>query len=367
MTNLPPSITDLAGRIQANAKTVDTYLKSNSLPPLSLAEDALPFFPGTGPIGLDPSPKVPEDVATARNDLRALCELLLHLAATPSEVLCWSITTAHLYSSACLQYAYHFGLADAVPINSQISFTDLASKTGVDENQCTRILRMLMTQHVFHEPAPGYVSHTAISKLLANGGLSDTVGYLLEEGFIGASRISETAEKFRRSQERNHAPWNVGHGVDLPTFEFFETSPNRMARFFGNMNNFGGTDAYNIRHMVGGYDWNALGDGTVVDVGGNTGHVSLAISRMAPALHFIVQDLENVVNDMKERTKGQPGYEKVSYQAHDFFSQQSIQGAEIYLLRFILHDYSDNYAAKILQALVPALGPRSKILLFDYA
>lgn len=69
--------------------------------------------------------------------------------------------------------------------------------------------------------------------------------------------------------------------------------------------------------------------------------------------------------DLKERTKGQPGYEKLRFEAHDFFSPQPVSGADVYLLRFMCHDYSDKYAAKILQGLVPALGPKSRILLFD--
>ncbi|KAJ9657495.1 hypothetical protein H2198_004256 [Neophaeococcomyces mojaviensis] len=360
-----PSVIDIASQIQVNAAIVDNYLRSNSLPPLSLAEDAFPFFPGTGPTAIDPFPSVPTEVAEARRSLRDSCELLLHLASTPAEVLFWNIACSHHHSGACLQYVYHFSLADAVPLKDQISFSDLANKTGVDERQCTRILRMLMTQHVFYEPVPGHVSHTAMSKLLTVPSLRDSIGYLLEEGFIGAGKISEAAEKYPGSQERNHAPWNVGHGIDLPTFEFFETSPKRMARFFGNMENMGGQDSYNIRHLIDGYDWEALGAGKVVDMGGSTGHVSLAISKKAPKLNFIVQDLENVVHDMRERTNEQPGYEKISFEAHNFFTPQPVKDADVYLLRFICHDYSDKYAAKILQSLVPALGPKSKVLIFD--
>lgn len=124
--------------------------------------------------------------------------------------------------------------------------------TGVDESQRTRILRMLMTQHVFHEPVVGHMSHTAMSKLLTVPSVRNNIGYVVEESFIGASRTSDRAERYRGSQERNHAPWNVGHGIDLPTFEFFKTDPKRMARFFGNMENVGGQDAYNIRHLVEG-------------------------------------------------------------------------------------------------------------------
>ena len=133
----------------------------------------------------------------------------------------------------------------------------------------------------------------------------------------------------------------------------------------GNMENMGGQDAYNVRHLIDGFDWVGLGDGTVVDVGGSMGHVSLAISKRAPGLNFVVQDLENVVRDVVERTEGKEGYERLKFQANDFFGEQPVREADVYLLRFICHDYSDKYAAKILQGLVPAMGAKSRILLFD--
>ena len=245
-----------------------------------------------------------------------------------------------------------------------VSFTDVAAKAGVDEGQCTRILRMAMTHNYFHEPRAGWVGHTAGSKLLLVPHVRDLVGYLMEEGFVGAPRISETAEKFRGGQERNQAPWNVGQGVDLPIFEFFETEPARMTRFFGCMDAMGSEEGYNIKHLVNGFDWKGLGKGTVVDVGGSTGHCSFAIAEAAPELRFVVQDLEKVVEAVKERTKGQEN-ERVRFETHSFFEPQSVEDADVYLLRFICHDYPNKYAAKILANLIPAMGPKSKIVLMD--
>ncbi|KAL8868324.1 MAG: hypothetical protein Q9174_005065 [Haloplaca sp. 1 TL-2023] len=51
---------------------------------------------------------------------------------------------------------------------------------------------------------------------------------------------------------------------------------------------------------------------------------------------------------------------------HDFFSTQPVVGADIYLLRWILHDWSDKYAAQILRALIPALKRSAKIVLGEF-
>ncbi len=194
--------------------------------------------------------------------------------------------------------------------------------------------------------------------------LRDTVGYIMEEGFMGAARLSETAEKFKGSEERNHAPWNVGTGIGMPYFEFLETNPVRMKRFLGNMDNFAGTEAYDTKYLVEGFDWRGLGRGTVVDIGGSTGHCSFKIAEVAPKLKFIVQDLEKVIEGVKERTKDKKN-ETIEFQVQSFFEPQPVKDADVYLLRFICHDYPDKYAAKILQNIIPAMGPKSRIINMD--
>jgi hypothetical protein len=54
-----PSILSLASQIQTATKLIQEHLKSNSLPALSFAADAFPFFPGTGPSAIDPTPPPP--------------------------------------------------------------------------------------------------------------------------------------------------------------------------------------------------------------------------------------------------------------------------------------------------------------------
>ena len=46
---------------------------------------------------------------------------------------------------------------------------------------------------------------------------------------------------------------------------------------------------------------------------------------------------------------------RVSFQRHDFFADQPVQGASAYLIRQCLHNYHDEEAVKILKAFIPAL------------
>ena len=79
----------------------------------------------------------------------------------------------------------------------------------------------------------------------------------------------------------------------------------------------------------------------------------------------MVQDVENVVAGVKERTKGPKNGDRVSFEVHNFYEPQPVKEAEVYLLHFVCDNYSDKYSAKILRNLVEAMGPKSRIVVMD--
>lgn len=50
---------------------------------------------------------------------------------------------------------------------------------------------------------------------------------------------------------------------------------------------------------------------------------------------------------------------------HNFFDPQLRTGAAVYLLKQVLHDWSDEFCAKILSQLRAAVGPKTKLVLMD--
>lgn len=108
------------------------------------------------------------------------------------------------------------------------------------------------------------------------------------------------------------------------------------------------------------YNWGALGQAQVVDIGGSKGHVSLALARKFTSLRIIIQDMKSVTENatVPEELQG-----RVRFMAHDLFTPQPVQGADVYFLRWILHNWSDKYCILILRALVPALKRGVKIII----
>lgn len=140
--------------------------------------------------------------------------------------------------------------------------------------------------------------------------------------------------------------------------------PVRAKRFGNAMRAYSAEDEFGVRHLLDAYNWEALGKATVVDVGGSTGAVSVALAKKFPKLRFVVQDMEPVISQ-RPPLEDSSLENRIEYMAHDFFQPQPIVGADVFYLRWIFHNWGDNYCVKILQSLVPALKRGAKILIHE--
>ncbi|KIW27721.1 uncharacterized protein PV07_07432 [Cladophialophora immunda] len=352
MSQPPSHMQDLSQQISAATSILTDFLSSNGLPEPSFRADA--------PLDV---PSMPEDVQVARRNLREAAQELYILATYPSEYLRWLACNYHDCSS--LRWLYHFKIASFVPLEGARSFSDVAKDAGVDEGHLRRMLREAMTNRIFCEPRAGFVAHTAASSaLVRDKGTLNWVGYTLEDSFPASAKVVEATEAFGASEEKNHSGWNLAFNTELPIFQYLSDHPERAERFAETMKALTSTDGYHVRHLVDGYPWGKLTQGTVVvDVGGSVGHMSIALAERYPQLNFVVQDLPDIVA-AGQRALPADLKDRVSFQTHDFFTPQPVQ-ADVYFLRFILHDYSDTHATLILKNLLPAFKPNSKLLVMD--
>jgi hypothetical protein len=113
------------------------------------------------------------------------------------------------------------------------------------------------------------------------------------------------------------------------------------------------------------YNWSQLPpDAQIVDVGGGQGFVCRDLASAFPGFRFVVQDLPSTV-ELGAANCPEAFRDRIKFEVHDFFTPQPIQGADVYFLRAIIHDWSDKYAVAILKALVPAMKPGSRVIIHD--
>ncbi|KAI4153245.1 MAG: hypothetical protein L6R39_001627 [Caloplaca ligustica] len=142
--------------------------------------------------------------------------------------------------------------------------------------------------------------------------------------------------------------------------------PSRATAFAGAMSYHAKLPGFSPAYLVSAFPWDTFNsEVTVVDVGGGLGHVSEALIAHSPQVTCVVQDSTEVVAQAQEKKLSAELQGRIKFQSHDFFSPQPIKDADVYLLRLILHDWSDKYAVMILRALIPALKPGARIVVND--
>ncbi|AZQ70255.1 SAM-dependent methyltransferase [Streptomyces luteoverticillatus] len=253
--------------------------------------------------------------------------------------------------SAALRTAARLGVADHLADGPR-GADELAALTGASEGHLRRILRLLATRDVFHEDDKGAFHLTPLAERLR----SDTPSSLREAVLLA------TDESFVRPATRLEDAVRTGRSVfdeiyGAPFFEYLSREPGAGEAFDRGMANVsaGEDDA-----VAAAYSFPAKG--TVVDVGGGRGGLLGRTLARNPGLTGVLYDRDAVlrghsldVPELTGRWEVRPG---------DFFTSVPA-GADVYLLKRILHDWSDEECVRILRACRAGMSADSRLLAVD--
>ncbi|KAE8347522.1 S-adenosyl-L-methionine-dependent methyltransferase [Aspergillus arachidicola] len=346
------SLTELARSILRDAQEIDDFITSHGHSPPSFSIDG----PTTFPASLD----------ATRHHLIDATKQLRDLVIGPKDTIKWMIMNDHTLA-ASLHAISHFKVPQAVPLHGSISFSALAAAVGLPEVDVGRFVRRTAINHIFVESSPGYVSHTAASALIATDPqMQALVAHMSEEAFPASAKVVEALEKCPGSGEPGDSPFTLAFGSSF--FERKAAQPETLQRFGLAMSSWSEGDG--TQQMRNGYDWGSLPAGAkIVDVGGAAGHISLAIAENFPGLEFVIEDQSPLAGQAEKLIASAPKSvaERVKFLPHDFFQPQPVttQGADLYIMRYILHDWSDYYAKKILHQIFGAMKKDSKLIIAD--
>jgi hypothetical protein len=269
-----------------------------------------------------------------------------------------------------LRVVYHYKLANAVPLDGTASYAEIAAASGLKEDLCRRFIRLAMGSHVFTEdPETQRVRHTASSRRLATDqGFSDALGLEVDDLGPASTKLINVWEKYGQGvSEPDQSAYSMFNETDKPIFAFLASQPERARRFGSAMHHFTKGDSWDLRHIMASFDWASIDQrgAQVVDVGGGNGQISQYLARHTSHVRYIVQDLAHVVSqapsllpdDLKDR---------INFVEHDFFTPQTMEPPAAFVLRYILHNWADKYATRILRNLIPAMRKGTKILIYEY-
>lgn len=276
-------------------------------------------------------------------------------------------------ATASLQIIMRYRLVHQVPLTGSISYKAMASALGdeLPASLLERILKHAISFGLFCQPAPGRVAHNGASaELVKDSDLEAWVYLCACVAYPAGAAIPKAFDKYGTSSEMNEAAYGVSIGRKVAQFERFREPDGRrdFELFAKAMKGVAKGGAYDSRHVVeSDFPWQKLGKAFIVDVGGGPGHVSIALAQAFPQLTFEVQDLPETVEVGKTNCPASLT-SRIAYKAHDFFEPQpqrsiSADQSVVYFLRFILHDWSDKYAQRILAPLAKAMRPQDRLVL----
>ncbi|KAI0898699.1 O-methyltransferase [Annulohypoxylon nitens] len=336
-----PEIIDLANGILKDTEKLLQYFQSNGYP--------LPTFT----VGSASRTPETEEYAAIQESLLASLKDLQYLIEGPKQTISTFLRLHH--DLGAFQVAFEFDFFRLIPSEGDINLAQLAQKAGLDEDIVCRLLRMLTTNRIFAENKPGHFSHTPLSILFNQDEEIRCIGeYVMDEFFPASAKFSSCLRRFPKAHDNLKCPFSICHGTSL--WNFYGQHPDRGARFAKALA--GWTKLDRKVDMIGGFPWDKL-HGKVLDVGGGSGHVSIALAHEFPDLEFIVQDKSQNVLAQGRKMMAQEEQKKiegrVTFMQHDFFQPQTVHDVSAVLLRQVTHNWTDEQVVTIFKGIVPSL------------
>lgn len=239
----------------------------------------------------------------------------------------------------------------------------------MDEVLLRRFLRYAMTNRLFYELSPDEVAHTTYSSILVTDHLArDYIESQSVEAFPCSAKLVDACEKWGASEEPNRCAFSLSNRTDRSYFDYLEQPGHEddAKRFENYMHSINSTPELSLQHIVDGYDWKNT-KGTIVDIGGGNGGLAIALARGHRDLpQIIVEDSPKLAAEGEESVPSDLR-KQVFFLGHNFFEDQpeNVLEAKLFIMRMILHDYSDKYAGKILTTILPALKKGATLLVVD--
>jgi SAM-dependent methyltransferase len=252
----------------------------------------------------------------------------------------------------CLRVVATLRIADLIAAgNGRIE--DLARAAGADPDALPRVLRHLVGQGVFEEPAPGqFALNAAAEQLQADHPARLRIGLDLDGFGQRMAHVWGSLLDVVRSGKPAYA-----QVFGRPFWDDLAAHPDLAASFDGLMGPAGhGTPDPNI---LLANDWEAVR--TVVDVGGGTGALLAEILSAHPTVHGILVDLPRTVAQAGATFAAAGVAERATTVGQSFFDPLPT-GGDVYVIKSLLDDWPDAEAERLLRRLAEAARPAGRVV-----
>lgn len=261
---------------------------------------------------------------------------------------------AGFWLSRSVYLAARLKLADAIG-DGEMGVPDLAAKTGTHPMALRRLMRALTSHGFFLEREDGRYAQSPLSQTLRSGRPGSMRG--LAEAELGHDHY-EAWGQIESCLREDGTAFERLYG--MPIWRYYGEHPETEALFAEAMSNF-----TTIAHagILGSYEFPPFK--LAVDVGGGHGAFLKAVIDSQPDARGILFDVATVIAEAKQAgaiTSDPNG--RIQPVAGDFFKEVPA-GGDLYLLKFILHDWNDEQSTQILSSVRKAIMPGGRLVIVE--
>lgn len=259
-----------------------------------------------------------------------------------------------MWAARAIQTAAQLGIADLL-VDGPRHVHALAEVTGTHAPSLYRLLRALASLAIFTETAPGTFAQTELSESLRSGHAGSVRAMAL---MMGGAWEWNTWRELDYSVRTGRPAFDHVYGMDLWHY-YRDENPQAGKVFNEAMSDVSSVVCTVVPRF---YDFSPFH--TVVDVGGGGGALLIALLHAFPHLQGRVFDQPHVIALAREQIAAAHLTERCTALGGDFFDTVP-SGADVYLLKAVLHDWDDENCIRILKTCRRALQPGGRLLVID--
>ena len=245
------------------------------------------------------------------------------------------------------------GIPDLLDDGAQTG-AELAARVGTDADATHRVLRALAWDGVLRLDRQGRFHHTRVSRALRSGQLTRTREWVRYFASTSNQRAYQAFEHVIRTGRNGFAHGN-GQGV----WAWFDEHPAEREQFAQVMM---GLTVRTAPLVATRYPWRDVA--IVCDVGGGRGTLLSELLVRHRHLRGVLCDREGVLAAAGPLLRARGVADRVELVAGSFFGDLP-RGADVYVLKNVLHDWDDERSAQILARVRAAMTAGQRVLIVE--
>ena len=301
-------------------------------------------------------PALPLPLSVARGILGARRRMLdLADAAVPGEIVLFFDVVFGLQKTKIAGVLVSSGLADALGKDSRHP-VELAHELGLDPDATIRIVGAAIAARLMQLDRKGRARMTKVGAPLCRDhpkSIASWVGYYADPDTAAAyahldAQLREGAQTSGYQRAFGKSMW-----------DYFGDRPDMGDAFADAMRQL---SEFDLAGIVRAYPWPRRG--VICDVGGGVGHMLAAILEHRPNARGILLDAPEVIEQADGFLRQRGLADRIERRTGDLFGQLDAR-ADIYTMKWILHDWSDDACRDILKRVRDTMPSGSKLVTID--